>query len=207
MDWGVVIILGACAALAFFLFSGGRRKPTGDAPNPAPSPGKRGLATLTAGDTVVLSDACGIPGRWKVEKAHKFESASGDWTLLELRDGDDPDKVFIELHRKDDGTVRAFVSSPIDATEYNEVDDLDLEYESPPAEISWRDKPYTCSAVKPAKFFRNGGGEHPLDVIFWEYSDPTKTRTVTFEFWSERGRPVTSEGRLLDQDAVVEIRS
>jgi hypothetical protein len=93
--------------------------------DPTPKRKARALADLSAGDTIVLSPTSPLPGRWVIDKAHRFVDI-GQQTLVfwqfEVTDGER--RHFVEVHQPNpqDTTGRAVVSFPLDPTEYGEVE-------------------------------------------------------------------------------------
>ncbi|WP_058867882.1 hypothetical protein [Chloracidobacterium thermophilum] len=170
----------------------------------APRRQTRALADLSAGDTIVLSPTSPLPGRWVIDKAHRFvdiEQQTLVFWQFEVTDGER--RHFVEVHRPNPQATagRAVVSFPLDPTEYGEVEALELDPESPPDQLTWRQRDYQLVAARNLRFYRNTG-EHPRDMLHMEYATEAGRRTLTFEFWSSTGTPVTSEGLCLTPDEI-----
>ncbi len=170
----------------------------------APKRKTRALTDLSAGDTIVLSPTSPLPGRWVIDKAHRFvdiEQQTLAFWQFEVTDGER--RHFVEVHQPNpqNTTGRAVVSFPLDPTEYGEVEALELDLESPPEQLTWRQRDYQLVAARNLRFYRNTG-EHPRDMLHLEYATEAGRRTLTFEFWSRTGTPVTSEGFCLLPDEI-----
>lgn len=164
----------------------------------------RPLADLSAGDAIFLTETSPLPGKWTIDKAHRFvdiERQTLVFWQFEVTDGER--RRFVEVHPPDAETTagRAVVSFPLDPTEYGEVEALDLDPEEPPAQLTWRGRDYQLAAARNLRFYRNTG-EHPRDMLHLEYAAEDGRRTLTFEFWSSHGTPVTSEGFRLTPEEI-----
>jgi hypothetical protein len=164
----------------------------------------RPLAELSPGDTVIFIEDSPLPGKWKVEKAHRFVDP-GAQTLVfrQLEMLENNRRGFIEIHEPtaDEPSARVVASFPLEPTEYKAVHALELDPDSPPSHLAWRGRDYVCVSARELRFFRNTG-EHPRDMVHLEYLDESGEHSLSFEFWSSTGTPVTSEGIRLTQDAV-----
>ncbi|MCS7080796.1 MAG: hypothetical protein NZ585_12220 [Chloracidobacterium sp.] len=164
----------------------------------------RPLANLSAGDAIFLAETSPLPGKWTIDKAHRFvdiERQMLAFWQFEVTDGEQ--RRFIEVHPPEAPTTdgRAVVSFPLDPTEYDEVEALELDPDEPPAQLTWRGREYQLTAARNLRFYRNTG-EHPRDMVHLEYATEGGRRTLTFEFWSSNGTPVTSEGLCLTPEEI-----
>jgi hypothetical protein len=167
----------------------------------------RTLDTLSVGDTIILKEDSPLPGSWKVEKAHRFVDLEAQAVAFQQFEvAAEGKKGFIEVHAlaEPERGLRAVASFPLEPTEYKAVHALEIDPDEPDARIQWKNVEYAHIKTKPLRFYRNGG-EHPRDMIYLEYADDSRTRTLSFEFWSQTGTPVTSEGVRIAPDAVERI--
>ncbi len=164
----------------------------------------RPLTDLSAGDTIFLTEASPLPGKWIIDKAHRFvdiERQTVAFWQFEVTDGEQRRFVEVHLPHAQTTTGRAVASFPLDPTEYGEVEALELDPEEPPAQLTWRGRDYRLVAARNLRFYRNTG-EHPRDMLHLEYADEDGRQTLTFEFWSRHGTPVTSEGICLEPEEI-----
>ncbi len=170
----------------------------------APKRRTRRLADLSAGDAIFLAEASPLPGKWTIDKAHRFvdiERQTLVFWQFEVTNGER--RHFVEVHMPDAQATegRAIVSFPLDPTEYGEVEALELDPDEPPRQLAWRERDYQLAAARNLRFYRNTG-EHPRDMLHLEYAAESGRRTLTFEFWSSVGTPVTSEGLCLASEEI-----
>ncbi|MFQ3580316.1 DUF4178 domain-containing protein [Chloracidobacterium validum] len=145
-----------------------------------------------------------MPGKWTIDKAHRFVDVERQTLVFwqfEVTDGER--RQFIEVHKPNAQAAegRAIISFPLDPTEYNEVESLELDPDEPQTELTWRGQDYRLTAARALRFYRNTG-EHPRDMLHLEYATEDGRRTLTFEFWSSTGTPVTSEGFCLTTEEI-----
>lgn len=164
----------------------------------------RPLEALSVGDTVVFIEDSPLPGKWKVEKAHRFiDPGTQTLAFRQLEMLEENRRGFIEIHEPTaaEPVARVVASFPLEPAEYREVHALELDLDSPPQSLAWRGRDYVCLSARELRFLRNTG-EHPRDMVHLEYLDESGEHSLSFEFWSSTGTPVTSEGIRLSRDAV-----